>query len=68
MKNRDYVLQDEEEASVTFAAINVNVAKTYSAPVCFACDVRSETLRKRGFAGANIAGYYNSLGHSFGGL
>jgi hypothetical protein len=57
------MLQDKEKAATVFSAINVYVVEADATLVCFVCDACSEALRKRGFAGANITRYQDSLSH-----
>jgi hypothetical protein len=59
------MLQYEKEFAAVLTAVNVHVTEVYALFVCFDSDVCPETLGKRGFSSANIACYYNPLGHSF---
>jgi hypothetical protein len=65
MKRGDDVLKNEKKASTIFATIDVNVTKVYAMLTGFPSYVNAETLRESSFACANVACYYDSLGHSF---
>ena len=57
------MLQDKEEASAVFAAVNMNVVEVYRPLASFMCYVCSKALGQRSFACSNVACYYYSLGH-----
>jgi hypothetical protein len=63
MENRNCVLEDKEEASSVFTAVDMDVSKIDTALARFAGYVGAETLRKNSFACANVACYHDPLSH-----
>lgn len=60
------MLEDEEQASSVFSAVDVYVAQLFAAGGGFVGDVCSEALGERCFSRADVACYYDALGHFFG--